>query len=149
VSAGLRVTRLARTLPGTGSPKLDAAAHGCKTRLLGQEGRRFFYQVAFPLGEALSLLSDAFDGLALELAGERASGFAPSRPPHEAFTLFSERSPFVGKSNLFGTGTVYSAAENEQNSLALRSKDRADYRSPHQTRPFPTATETLLPNRIH
>jgi len=49
-------------------------------------------------GEAASLLGDELDGFEFELGGEHTSEFADNRPSHDAFTLFSERSPFVGKS---------------------------------------------------
>jgi hypothetical protein len=57
-------------------------------------------EVGGGLGEAASLLGDELDGFDLELAGERASGFAQVGPPRDEFTLCSVRSPFVGKSKL-------------------------------------------------
>src|SRR3954454_1110988 len=56
-------------------------------------------EFAGDLGEALALGGDPPGRLDLELAGEIAPLLRHRRPPHGKLTLFSERSPFVGKSN--------------------------------------------------
>jgi hypothetical protein len=66
-------------------------------RRVGSLGLRF--EVMCGLGEAASLRGAEFDGFDLAFPGKQASGFAHRRPPHKELTLFTERSPSVGKSS--------------------------------------------------
>src|SRR6185437_5339389 len=77
-------------------------------------------EVACGLGEAASLLGDKFDSFDLELAGENTPGFAHKRPPHKELTLFSERSPSVGKSRDFHKSLSFGPGSTE-----MRTQGRA------------------------